>query len=331
MIFAIKQQTHKLSSLFFFFFAWIVVSCSTVNMNKAGHLVPKTVLEDSSLPRVYLNGTTLHAESFGDPENAVIVFLHGGPGGGGYRSLLRLKGLQDHYSLVFWDQRGAGLSQRHPPDVYNMETYLEDLRQVINHYTDSDTAKVILVGHSWGGQYATAFISKYPERVAKAVLIDPGPFNRELLNYLEFYNFSFRHRWLNEWLWNNDFISPDSHERMDFIRNIGGGAQAEFNAGFHLNTKDPAKGWRLGAIAATALMSSEPNFDFTTGLRNFDHKVLFIRGELNEIHSQEYMQRQMAFYKKAELVTVQDVGHDLQWVKAEEVMAAIRAYLYQGD
>jgi len=300
-------------------------------MDEPGHLVPETVMEDPLLPRIHINETTLHAETFGDPQNPVMVFLHGGPGGGGYRSLLRLAGLQDEYFLVFWDQRGAGLSQRHDPDVYSLEIYLNDLLGVINHYTASDTTRVILVGYSWGGQYATAFISAYPERVSKTVLIDPGPFNREMLDFIGFYDFDLTHRWFNQWLWNNDFIAPDTHERIDFIRNLDGGPKGELNARYHFSTTDPAQGWRLGAVAALALMSSDPNFDFTTGLHQFGTPVLFIRSGLNEVHTEAYFQKQMGYYKAAKRVTIEDVGHDLPWVKASEVVEAMRTYLHQRN
>lgn len=305
-------------------------ACATLDADHPGHLVPPTVTVDSTLPRIQVNGTILHAETMGSPDDPVIVFLHGGPGGGGYRSMLRLATLQDDYFLVFWDQRGAGLSQRHPPEVYTMETYLDDLLAVIDHFTPSDTSRVILVGHSWGGQYTTAFISAFPDRVARAVLIDPGPFNREMLDAIGFYDFNLTHRWFNDWLWNNDFLSPDSHARADFIRTLDGGPTGELNAGYHLSTTDPAQGWRLGAVAATAILRSAPNFDFTRGLHRFTTPVLFIRGALNEIHNATYIRQQMAYYPNARLVTIDDVGHDLHWVKADEVVAAIRTYLQPG-
>src|SRR5262245_44675256 len=78
-----------------------------------GTLVPGTVHQDPTLPRIQINGTLLHAESFGDPAGPTVLVLHGGPGSD-YRSLLHLKALADDgYKVVFWDQRGAGLSQRH--------------------------------------------------------------------------------------------------------------------------------------------------------------------------------------------------------------------------
>src|SRR4029078_6989970 len=58
----------------------LVAACDTMAPNEPGNLVPRTVTEDLSLPAVELNGTRFHAETFGNPANPVIVFLHGGPG-----------------------------------------------------------------------------------------------------------------------------------------------------------------------------------------------------------------------------------------------------------
>src|SRR5262245_20847694 len=83
-----------------------------------GNLVPKTVDGDPSLPRIELNGSVFHAEAFGDPAAPVLVVLHGGPGVD-YRRMLRLRrsvdgvALEDRHRVVFWDQRGSGLSRRH--------------------------------------------------------------------------------------------------------------------------------------------------------------------------------------------------------------------------
>jgi proline iminopeptidase len=104
----------------------------------AGNLVPATVDEDPSLPRIEVNGTALHAEAFGNPGAPMIMVLHGGPGGD-YRSLLPYRALAgDGYYVVYWDHRGAGLSRRHPASSYSLVQYLEDLRQVIERFSSSN-------------------------------------------------------------------------------------------------------------------------------------------------------------------------------------------------
>src|SRR5262245_60802661 len=76
-----------------------------------GNLVPRTVTEDPTLSQIEINGAHLHAEAFGDPNAPTVIVLHGGPGSD-YRCLLPLQALAgDGYRVVFWDQRGAGLSE----------------------------------------------------------------------------------------------------------------------------------------------------------------------------------------------------------------------------
>src|SRR5512138_3163429 len=126
-----------------------------------GNLVPKTVEDDPTLPRIEVNGTILHAEAFGDPRAPMIMMLHGGPGAD-YRDLLPYRVLADDgYYVVFWDQRGCGLSKRHDGSSYDMDQYLEDLRQVIEHFSAASDQPIIFLGHSWGAMYATWFINTY--------------------------------------------------------------------------------------------------------------------------------------------------------------------------
>src|SRR5688572_3886103 len=99
--------------------ALLMTSCEKERMlNEPGNLVPKTVDQDLSLPAIAVNGTLLHAEAFGHPDSTIIVMLHGGPGDD-YRVLLNCADLAGYgYRVVFYDQRGSGLSQRMPHDSY---------------------------------------------------------------------------------------------------------------------------------------------------------------------------------------------------------------------
>jgi len=106
-----------------------------------------TVLDDASLPQIEINGVRLHAETYGDPSNPVIIVLHGGPGGD-YRSQLGAKSLADTNFVVFYDQRGAGLSERVPAEELTVRAYMAELDAVIEKY--SPDRPVTLLGHSWG-------------------------------------------------------------------------------------------------------------------------------------------------------------------------------------
>ena len=155
----------------------IATGCSgLMDPDEPGNLLPATVDEDPSLPSIELAGTRLHLQTRGDPADPVIVFLHGGPGGD-HRSLLTLAetydgaSLADDHLLVFWDQRGSGLSRRHDKASLTIDRFVADLEVLVDRFSPS--APVLLIGESWGGMYATEFINCHPDRVRGLVLCDP--------------------------------------------------------------------------------------------------------------------------------------------------------------
>ncbi|MFC1539475.1 alpha/beta fold hydrolase [Candidatus Latescibacterota bacterium] len=304
--------------------------------SEPGNLVPKTVIEDSSIPAIELNGSRFHVETFGNPENPVIIFLHGGPGGD-FRELYRLKDtydgykLTDEYFLVFWDQRGAGLSQRHTKDELKHDVYNEDLKQFIEYY--SPEKKVVFIGHSWGSMYATMFINKYPEYVRGAVLSEPGPLDAEMFDTIkdDILEMNFFSEWLNDYAWSNQFFTADDHARWDYQHMLGlKNSQPKFHMEMH---RDPSPFWRLGAAASFYIqddgMDSKGNavYNFTDNLHLFTTKVLFIASGRNEVIGKDFQEKQVKKYPNAELKIVPDCGHDLVWQKSSKVYTLIRLYL----
>lgn len=312
-----------------------VLACDTMEPGEPGNLVPRTVAEDPTIPAVELNGTRLHAETMGNPANPVIVFLHGGPGGD-YRGMLRLAGRYDNYSLaddhylVFWDQRGAGLSKRVARGTLTIDTYLADLQAVIDHYAPG--RPVYLVGVSWGGMFATDYINTHPDRVAGAVLIEPGPLDGGTANHLkdDILDFDLGAEWLNDMAWSSQFLTPDDHARMDYQRTLG---VRDGQPRFHLSKTDPEPGWRLGAAASKYIMEDGQNsqgdfdYDFTTHLAAYQIPVLFVAGSLSEVLGESLQRNQVHKYPRAALVVVDGAGHDVAWVKAGQVVTEIKAYL----
>jgi proline iminopeptidase len=136
--------------------------------------VPRTVQFDNSLPFTEIGGYRYHTEIFGKPEAAPIIVVHGGPGID-YAHLKTLVPLSKDYRVIFYDQRGAGLSPRVKKSELTMESSLDDLHAIVEHF--SNGRKVKLIGHSWGGMLVVGYLSKHPERVSQAVVVEPGPLN----------------------------------------------------------------------------------------------------------------------------------------------------------
>jgi len=106
----------------------------------------------------------LHYEVQGKGE--AVVLIHSGGADLGDWELIAPQ-LAQTYQVITFDGRGAGQS----PPLLEPAQYVEDLRQLLDHL---NLDRVILIGHSIGGQIATDFALAYPDRVTKLVLVAPG-------------------------------------------------------------------------------------------------------------------------------------------------------------
>lgn len=105
-------------------------------------------------------------------DNAPIVMLHGGPGGG-HEYLLTFAELWTHYSIpvVLYDQLGCGASTHLPETAgdgsfWNEALFIAELNNLLDHLRIRDGPGFHLYGHSWGGMLGAAFASTRPEACA---------------------------------------------------------------------------------------------------------------------------------------------------------------------
>ena len=133
--------------------------------------VPATVANDASLQFVALDGYKFHVRTFGEASAPPVIVVHGGPGGD-LKYLLPIQGLANDSFVIFYDQRGTGLSPRVPKDELTLESSLDDLHRIVNHYAKD--RKVKLIGHSWGAMLVIAYAGQHPERVSHVVAVEPG-------------------------------------------------------------------------------------------------------------------------------------------------------------
>lgn len=77
-----------------------------------------------------------------------------------------LDGLSRHHTLLRYDERGCGLSDREVEDL-SFGTWVEDLEAVVEA---ADLERFTLFGMSQGGPVALAYAARHPERVTRLVL-----------------------------------------------------------------------------------------------------------------------------------------------------------------
>lgn len=106
----------------------------------------------------------------GAPGVAPVVFLHGGPGQGSYHfAALAGPALEPRLRMVYLDQRGSGRSERPWTRAYSIPILVDDieaLRQALG------VPRLSLVAHSFAGALALEYAVKYPEHVARIVMVD---------------------------------------------------------------------------------------------------------------------------------------------------------------
>jgi len=73
--------------------------------------------------------------------------------------------LQDHFKVILYDQRGAGLSDRTPEGV-SVEQWADDLRSILDQ---SGIQKTHIFGTSNGSFIVIRFAAKYPDRTASII------------------------------------------------------------------------------------------------------------------------------------------------------------------
>lgn len=133
--------------------------------------IPKTLEHDKTLSSTTIDGYSYHTKIFGSKELPPLIVLHGGPGGS-HDYLLPLKALSKSHQVIFYDQRGAGLSPRVDESQHTIEQNLGDLESFIDHFAGSGKVKVI--GHSWGGMLGIAALATSGDKISHMVAIEPG-------------------------------------------------------------------------------------------------------------------------------------------------------------
>jgi lipase len=109
---------------------------------------------------------SLRLHEWGDSSLPTLVCVHGVTGHGRRFAPLAEAGLAGRFHLVAPDLRGHGESSWEPP--WSLEQHVEDLLESV----PGDAR--LWVGHSFGGRILVELVASHPERVERALLLDPA-------------------------------------------------------------------------------------------------------------------------------------------------------------
>jgi pimeloyl-ACP methyl ester carboxylesterase len=101
--------------------------------------------------------------------NPPLILLHGGPGMS-ETALFRYFNapLEKSFTVVYWDQRGAGKSFRSdiPRSSMTVEQFISDLDQLVDAARERlDKTRVVIFGHSWGSVLGPLYCARFPSKV----------------------------------------------------------------------------------------------------------------------------------------------------------------------
>jgi proline iminopeptidase len=147
--------------------------------------------------RINVGDCELYVEIEG--EGTPLVLLHGGPGGTHHYFHPEFSRAAEFAQVVYYDQRGCGLSDYQPGEGYTVSQAVDDLENLRKALAID---RWVVLGYSYGGLLAQKYVTRYPARVKGLVLVSSAPAMMVELQPTRQY----------------DFISPVEMERINEVR-----------------------------------------------------------------------------------------------------------------
>jgi proline iminopeptidase len=304
--------------------------------------VPPTVLHDANLGRIAIGGAQLHVETHGAGgarPRPTLVVVHGGPGGD-FSNLRGLSALSSEFQVVFYDQRGTGLSERRPRQELTLEQNLEDLKGVVLHYGQGQPVR--LVGHSWGAMLAIAFAARHPQWATHVVAVEPGMLNPQAAQAFVA-TWRQRRSWLDALPMLGDVMaslgvpSRDGHERFDSVMTaaLRRGSRGGLDQCPGERRPEPELR-RAGYEAFSAMLRpilSDPSrfhWDLTQGLQAYRGKLLLVGSSCSTIgYDFQRHHHRPHLPEHTQFVLAPHMGHNLLSTHPEWSLSMLRAFLLE--
>jgi proline iminopeptidase len=190
------------------------------------------------------SGHAIYHEQIGNPEGTPVLFVHGGPGGGGDINARRFFD-PGRFRAVLFDQRGAGrstpLASLADNTTWDLVADIERLRTAL------EIERWLVFGGSWGSTLALAYAQTHPERVAGLVLRGIFLLRKTELDW--FYQHGASEIFPDRWL---DFVAPiDPADRHDLLSAYHRG----LNSGDAARERTLARAWAVWEGATSSLLA----------------------------------------------------------------------------
>ena len=277
-------------------------------------------------------GIRIHYRVLGAGPDTVVA-VHGGPGAGMHAILPEIEPLAEERTVVFYDQRGGGLSEL-PSDTTLLEAphMVADLEAVRRFF---GLERMSLIAHSFGSILVARYAEEHPERIERIVLFGAvGPSREEAgalaraaarppdpgrLARLQAVMAS---------LLSGETIDPVADcEEYEAIGREMALARGESGAWKGTNCAMPPEAVRY-YFRYTAQIGprSFGNWDFTESLRELDAPLLVIHGD-NDLAAVALQRQWAAAVPNGRLLLVSDAGKAVSADRPDVFFPAVESFL----
>lgn len=131
---------------------------------------------------MFFKSQNLYSKAYGNPKNAPVIFIHGGPSGNAtlFEGTTAQRLADKGFYVIVYDRRGEGRSKDENATMTFKESF-EDLKGI---YTTYNIKKAHILAHSFGGIIGTLFTAQFPDKVNSLTLAGALFTQQETYNHI---------------------------------------------------------------------------------------------------------------------------------------------------
>ncbi len=267
-----------------------------------------------------IGGCNLYCEQEG--EGVPLVLINGGPGGTHHCFHPHFSRAKDFARIIYYDQRGCGLSDYRPEKGYTVDQAVDDLDGLRRALCIDQW---VVLGFSYGGLLAQCYATKYPQNVKGLALVGSS---------MGFFDSSPSR--------DQEFISEQEREMLEQIRKTPGLSMAQAVYNLHLNGDWKRQSYyrpNREDIARAALYEwvhdkdfghpgpSENEVDLLGAFMDCPIPTLILEGKWDMSWSADKPQRFHKNHPNARLVIFKESAHSVFEDEPEAFFTEVRQFL----
>jgi len=255
----------------------------------------------------------IYVKELGIGKDTVII-VHGGFGANHYYMLDAIKGLENKYHFILYDQRGSLLSPA-PLEKLTFQKNVDDLFLLIKQLK---LKKVKIMSHSMGTLVSMEFLKQHPEMVSNLVLIGCIPTKSDSISSVFSNRVNEQMTYLSERKELKDLIKPyqerentlSDKEKTEYWR-------IQFASGniYKIENYNLLKGGRAFYNQNAAIMGQTLNWQYDyRPVLNANGKVTIIQGDYDFLDfNADNHKKLLTDYPKVQIKVIKNAGHNI-WI-----------------